>query len=164
MPNGDQSKKIFTHKMWQSYIWMPIPYFDIKANNKPFITDQKSPSYSADYLADMFIKNMTDKIAAYRSDHIFQPWGDDFGYMDGYRDFTNIDKMIDYINEKYADDFEVRYSTPSEYIDAIAKENITWPTKYDDLFPYSDHNGNQDIKSDFWTGYFTSKPNLKGYI
>jgi hypothetical protein len=72
--------------------------------------------------------------------------------------------MIEYINQRYPDKYELRYSTPSEYIDALAAENITWPTKYDDLFPYSDHTGNSDIKSDFWTGYFTSKANSKGYI
>lgn len=33
------------------------------------------------------------------------------------------------------------------------------------MFPYSDNNdGNTDIKSDFWTGYFTSKANSKGQI
>lgn len=28
------------------------------------------------------------------------------------------------------------YSTPSKYVDSIAAENIKWPTKYDDMFPY----------------------------
>lgn len=121
MPNGDATKKIFTHKMWHNYFWSPIPFFDVKWTiNPPMILDKKSPSYSADLLADMFIKNMTDKIAAYRSDHIFQPFGDDFAFMNAYGDYTNIDRLISYINEKYAGEFEVRYSTPSEYIDAIA--------------------------------------------
>jgi len=44
------------------------------------------------------------------------------------------------------------------YIDAIAAQNIEWPTKYDDLFPYAD-----DDKS-FWTGYFTSRANDKKYM
>lgn len=165
MPNGDSSKKIFTHKMWHSYGWMPVTSFDIKQNNRPFISNEKSVSFDADEFAEAFVKNMAEKIAAYRSTkHVFQQWGDDFAYMNGFGDFTNIDKMIAYINEKYADEFEVRYSTPSEYIDAIAQENITWPTKYDDLFPYSDQHPLSDVKSDFWTGYFTSKANLKGYV
>jgi len=50
------------------------------------------------------------------------------------------------------------YSTPSAYIDALKKENITWPTKYDDAFPYADD------EYSYWTGYFTSRPNLKDYI
>jgi len=84
--------------------------------------------------------------------------------MNAFGSFTSIDKMIDYLNENYGDQYEVRYSTPSEYIDALAKQNITWPTKYDDLFPYSDVDSRSDVKSDFWTGFYTSKADLKGYI
>ena len=163
MPNGDSSKKIFTHKMWVAYGWQPIGQFDVRFANKPFISNKKSWSFNGKELADEWLKNMKPKIDSYRSDHIFQPYGDDFAYMNAFQDMTNIDRLIDYINENYSDEYEIRYSTPSEYIDAIAQENITWPTKYDDLFPYSDFTGG-DLKSDFWTGYFTSKANLKGQI
>jgi hypothetical protein len=44
------------------------------------------------------------------------------------------------------------------YIDAIAAQNIVWPTKYDDLFPYADN------EESFWTGYFTSRANDKKYM
>lgn len=84
--------------------------------------------------------------------------------MNAVGSFSNIDKMIDYLNENYSDQYEVRYSTPSEYIDALAKQNLTWSTKYDDMFPYSDVDSRSDVKSDFWTGYFSSKADLKGYI
>ena len=41
------------------------------------------------------------------------------------------------------------------YIDSLNAVNFEWPTKYDDMFPYAD-------KLDaYWTGYFTSRPNLK---
>jgi hypothetical protein len=53
------------------------------------------------------------------------------------------------------------YSTPSKYIDAIssgANANIAWPTKYDDMFPYADD------ELSFWTGYFSSRANAKGYV
>ena len=42
---------------------------------------------------------------------------------------------------------------------------MTWPTKYDDLMPYSDLSpyGALPVHA-FWTGYFTSKATLKGYI
>ena len=44
------------------------------------------------------------------------------------------------------------------YIDAIAAQNIEWPTKYDDMFPYADGG------DAYWTGYFTSRANDKGYM
>ena len=50
-----------------------------------------------------------------------------------------MDAMIEYMNEKHGDKYVFRYSTPSDYIDALQKHNVQWPTKYDDMFPYSDN-------------------------
>jgi len=68
--------------------------------------------------------------------------------------------MISYFNQNTGleNNIELIYSTPSMYVDAIAAENIEWPTKYDDLFPYAD---NEDS---YWTGYFSSRANDKGYM
>jgi hypothetical protein len=71
--------------------------------------------------------------------------------------FKNIDRLIRVHNERYPD-MNLFYSNPNMYVDAIHKENIEWPVKYDDLFPYADN------KHDFWTGYFTSRSNLKGMV
>jgi hypothetical protein len=49
-----------------------------------------------------------------------------------------MDNMINYMNKHYSDKYKFRYSTPSDYVDAIKKHNVKWPTKYDDMFPYSD--------------------------
>lgn len=43
-------------------------------------------------------------------------------------------------------------------MDALVAQNIQWPVKYDDMFPYA------DMAEDYWTGYFTSRANAKGYI
>lgn len=50
------------------------------------------------------------------------------------------------------------YSTPSKYIEAVNSLNIAWPTRYADMFPYA------DVPEDYWTGYFTSRPNSKKQI
>lgn len=65
--------------------------------------------------------------------------------------------MITWMNEKYPDDFKFVYSTPSMYIDALQKHNVSWPTKYDDMFPYA------DVPDGYWTGYFSSRANDKEY-
>lgn len=52
----------------------------------------------------------------------------------------------------------VFYSTPSCYLKALHDAGLTWPTKSDDFFPYA--SGNHS----YWTGYFTSRPTLKGYV
>lgn len=64
---------------------------------------------------------------------------------------------MNYINSKYKD-VNLFYSTPYDYIDAVHKLDIEWPTGYDDLLPYSDNWNSQ------WTGFFTSRPNLKEYV
>jgi len=61
------------------------------------------------------------------------------------------------MNTHHGDKYHFRYSTPSDYIDAIAKLNVTWPTKYDDMFPYADG------PDAYWTGYFTSRANNKAF-
>ncbi|WAR25813.1 MAuncharacterized [Mya arenaria] len=50
------------------------------------------------------------------------------------------------------------YSTPSCYTYQLNRANKTWPTKSDDFFPYADR------EHTFWTGYFTSRAALKGYV
>jgi hypothetical protein len=49
-------------------------------------------------------------------------------------------------------------STPGAYIDALKKQDIAWPVKYDDGFPYSHDD------EDFWTGFFTSRPGAKKQV
>lgn len=78
--------------------------------------------------------------------------------MDAFKNYENMDKMIAYFNENYADNYTFQYSTPSDYVDALQAMNHTWPTKYDDLFPYA------DCPSSYWTGYYTSRANAKSYV
>lgn len=52
------------------------------------------------------------------------------------------------------------YSTPECYLSALQKsDNVTWPLKdTDDFFPYAND------EHSYWTGYFTSRSNLKYMI
>ncbi|KAI7740064.1 hypothetical protein M8C21_022126 [Ambrosia artemisiifolia] len=73
----------------------------------------------------------------------------------------NVEKRVnDFINASLTQDGRVNalYSTPSIYTDAKLASNISWPLKTHDYFPYA-NNGDS-----YWTGYFTSRPALKGYI
>jgi hypothetical protein len=66
-----------------------------------------------------------------------------------------MDRMIDYMNLHHGEEFELRYSTPSNYIDELKKLNHKWPTIYKDFFPY------HDFADAYWGGFFTSRPLLK---
>lgn len=72
--------------------------------------------------------------------------------------FKNVDKLLSYINKRPEFGVSIKYSTPSEYIAAIQKEQAAYPVKYDDFFPYADN------EHAFWTGYFTSRVALKGFV
>ena len=50
------------------------------------------------------------------------------------------------------------YSTPTRYLDALHNTGLTWDLKTDDFFPYA------DCPYCYWTGYFTSRVALKGYV
>jgi hypothetical protein len=86
--------------------------------------------------------------------------GDDFTMMDAEYYFTQVDNMIEYFNDNVGQDYNIEliYSTPSIYIDYISEEEISWPTRYDDMFPYKDH------KNAYWTGFYSSRPQLKSAI
>lgn len=50
------------------------------------------------------------------------------------------------------------YSTPSCYLYQLNRANKTWPTKSDDFFPYA------HLPHAYWSGFYTSRPTLKGYV
>ena len=53
---------------------------------------------------------------------------------------------------------KIQYSTPGIYTKAVNDEGASYPTKVDDFFPYADH------QNAYWTGYFTSRVAVKGYV
>lgn len=92
------------------------------------------------------------------TDDIFCLFGTDFHYKAAAWNYRNLDAMIEYMNENHGDKYYFKYSTPSKYVEAVSKHKIAWPTKYDDGFPYASHD------TDWWTGYFSSRANAKGYV
>jgi len=63
------------------------------------------------------------------TDDLFVVFGDDFKYMNAPWMYDSLDNMIKYMNENYGDKYLFKYSTPSDYIDAIQKYDVEWPTK-----------------------------------
>jgi hypothetical protein len=62
------------------------------------------------------------------------------------------------MNKNHGDKYFLKYSTPSIYIDSISNCSIIWPIKTNDGFPYSSG------PNSYWTGYFSSRGNLKSSI
>lgn len=68
-----------------------------------------------------------------------------------------MDRLIQYFND-HNENVTLIYSTPGIYLDAIKKQNLSYPVKYDDMFPYADQT------NDYWTGFFTSRANAKRQV
>ena len=94
----------------------------------------------------------------FRATNLMHTMGEDFTYTNSRMWYKNMDKLIKYINSRPEYGVKIMYSTPPDYIEAIYKEKATYPTKNDDFFPYSDN------AHSMWTGYFTSRVALKGFV
>ena len=86
-------------------------------------------------------------------------FGDDFSFENALYNFYILDVAIELLN-KDADFIgsNFRYSTPSEYLDAVMNANSNWTVRTNDMFPYNDEPKQQ------WTGFYTTRPNLKQII
>ncbi|XP_067124288.1 lysosomal alpha-mannosidase [Centruroides vittatus] len=134
--------------------------FDILCNDQPIMDDPRMEDYNVNERVEEFIKIIMNEAKNYRTNHIIMTMGNDFNYQYAESWFKNLDKLMYYVNQqqKHGRKINVFYSTPSCYLKAVQKKNETWKIKTDDFFPYA-----SDPHA-FWTGYFTSRPSVKGYF
>lgn len=121
--------------------------------------------------AASLVAEIRARARAYRTPHILVPFGDDFKFQFAGRQFENMDKLIAAINAPGAfPGFSIRYSTLSEYFDAVAGALRGAPGEPSpplplpvygprdagaggaDFFPYADN-----VHS-YWAGYFCVAP------
>ena len=148
--------EILAHMMYSHYSAPPNFCWSYQCDNDPIVDDKKLKTYNLDAKVEELHNHFMDRALHYRGRNIFVTWGDDFNFQSN-RIFKNLDKVMKAFNQRY-NDSQMIYSTPNDYLNALAQENITFPTKYDDLFPYADN------AHSYWTGYFTSRSNLKGMV
>jgi len=109
--------------------------------------------------ADLYVSIAKRRAEAYRTNHLLIPIGEDFQFMNAVQNFKNMDKLMKYINSHSSTyGVNIFYSTPSIYTKAVNDAGLVWDVKTDDFFPYGD--GPHAI----WSGYFTSRAPLKGYV
>lgn len=95
----------------------------------------------------------------FRQDILMHTLGEDFQYANARMWYKNFDKLINYINNQPQYGMKLIYSNPSQYVKALqANKDVSYPTKNDDFFPYADH------QNAYWTGYFTSRTAVKGFV
>ena len=116
--------------------------------------------YNIDAKARDFISYVRNQHKYYSSNHILLTMGMDFHYQAAHTWYKNLDKLIAYINTNLGESekLNLMYSTPLCYIKSLNEQDLAWPTKDDDFFPYASDN------HAYWTGYFSSRPTSKRFI
>lgn len=145
--------------MIDNIYWSP-EYLDFQGdwiNDGPFIDAPNNTENNAAFRAAQFVAKASEAANHFRTNHILFPIGGDFEYINAHLQFKNADRLINYINTNYPN-ITLLYSTPGQYIDALYNSNITWPVRYDDMFPYADR------PEDYWTGYFSSRAGAKWQV
>lgn len=120
----------------------------------PVVTNKNLETFNADAKMRKLRRYILDDARHFMTPRLMIPWGDDFFFSNAHLTFANLDRTIEYFNNKY-DDITLLYSTPSEYINALKEQDVEWPVRTDDMFPYADSEDN------YWTGYFTSRADKK---
>ncbi|KAI4375413.1 hypothetical protein MLD38_013285 [Melastoma candidum] len=130
--------------------------FELNDVAPPIQDDILMFDYNVKQRVDDFVAAAMAQANVTRTNHIMWTMGSDFKYQYAVSWFRQMDKFIHYVNMDGR--VNALYSTPSMYTDAKNAANEQWPVKTDDFFPYADH------PNAYWTGYFTSRPALKGYV
>lgn len=131
-------------------------YFEVN-DDSPIVQDDINLfDYNVEERVNDFVAAALSQANITRTNHVMWTMGTDFKYQYAESWFRNMDKFIHYVNKDGR--VNALYSTPSIYTDAKYAETKSWPLKENDYFPYA-----SDINA-YWTGYFTSRAALKGYV
>ncbi|XP_048445533.1 probable alpha-mannosidase At5g13980 isoform X4 [Pyrus x bretschneideri] len=131
-------------------------YFEVD-DLSPIVQDDTDLSdYNVLERVNDFVSAAISQANITRTNHIMWTMGSDFKYQYAHSWFLQMDKFIHYVNQDGR--VNALYSTPSIYTDAKHATNEPWPIKTGDFFPYAEK------ENIYWTGYFTSRPALKGYV
>ncbi|KAL5264156.1 hypothetical protein ACHWQZ_G005288 [Mnemiopsis leidyi] len=157
--SGEEASSIFTSVVYYRYEGPDGFCFDTNCRDPPIVTNRASPEFNVVDRSELLLAYMRQQASHYRSGNIMLTMGGDFCYQNAQKYFKNLDILMEYINANTtANGFKMIYSTPSQYMDAVLKSIGALQNKTDDLFPYADG------PHSYWTGYFTSRPALKGYV
>jgi hypothetical protein len=105
-----------------------------------------------------YFKTMSN---AYLTQELLFLYGDDFTFKNPHQNYENVEHLMNLfrMDPFYKDKINIFYSSPNKYFDAVDKYQLAYPTLQNvDFFPYS------DISKDYWTGYYSSRPCLKGLV
>lgn len=170
---GDHEREIRSKQKDLEFNWQP-QFADHSSQESIFVSylyhGYQTPLIS---ISDQYLINVTDEEIlglnayfhilgqSYKTSHILVPMTDDFAFVNAQSTYKLIDKIIE-INKKHDSGLNLFYSTVQNYVDSVKKaaneSHIQWPRYTGDFFPLMTE------QSQFWSGYFSSRPEVKRLI
>ena len=158
-PSLGKSSDIFNGILPINYGIYPSLCFDQNCQDDPIIDNPESDEFNVELKVAEFIAYTGFQAEQYKTNNLIMTFGSDFQFTNAHKNFKNIDKLIYHVNQRSnLTKVNMFYSTPSCYLYALYKSNITWPVKEDDFFPYA-HRSHS-----YWTGFYTSRAGLKDFV
>ena len=104
-------------------------------------------------------KRLLEESDGYRTNNVLLYFGDDFTFQKANFNYENIEMVMDYVNTNMKGKMKMIYSTPSQYFKSVLDSGAEFQKHSNyDFFPYADN------AHCYWTGYFSSRANMKGLI
>ena len=159
-PSLGARSDIFTHILYDSTYCEPYGFSFQDDNVQPVMWDPNLEGYNIDKVSERLVAHAKKMTLSYKSNNVLIPFGCDFQFSDAVINFKNMDLLMDYINARESQyGVKIFYSTPSTYLEYVhSQSELTWPLNTHDYFPY------RDDPYSVWSGYFTSRSALKGYV
>jgi lysosomal alpha-mannosidase len=150
----NSTTEIFTHIQFDGYC-MPGKFGNLIDDKEINFTDVQLANVSLEFYYTL--KNIS---ATYNHNQVLFTYGCDFSYRNRTFNFKNLERIMDYFSKNAEfEDVRLIYSTPSTYFKVVKEIQSKWPVyENQDFFPYAEN------PFSYWTGYFSSRPYLKGMV
>lgn len=150
---------IFTHILDDNYCFPLQSGFDFEGDpvkNPPITNDNIQAR------ADEYARQIRSRTPLYRTNKLLMLHQCDFRYQQANLQFDNMDKIIEFINvQRQRYNVSIKWALLSDY---FASLDATYPASFwpirgeEDFMPYADD------QNSWWTGYYSSRPQLKGLV
>nr|KAF6501246.1 mannosidase alpha class 2B member 2 [Molossus molossus] len=163
-PSLAKRQEIFTHVMDKfSYCTHgPVTWedslFSAELIQNGFDPEDREFYFDLKNHMQVLVKDMKLRATWFRTPHVLWPWGCDRTFSNATLQFTNMDRLLDFINMwTFKHGVTVEYATLSTYFNAVHAHRDVWQVRdHRDFLPYS------SAPSEAWTGFYTSRSRLKG--
>ena len=146
-------QEIFTHISFHHYNPRKI-LRNYPGDKKIILNDEELKN-----VCEKFYEEMVEERVGYRTNNILLYYGEDFAFNEADINYENIEMIMDYVNKNMKGKMKMIYSTPTQYFDSVLNSGAKFDKHSNyDFFLYADN------AHCYWTGYFTSRANLKGLI